>query len=186
MAPKTKHSRDKVIAEVTMATPLGPISLAFSTNGLKNLTFAGKDIISQDASEESSTETRSALKEDLQKWHNQVGQALEKYFAGKPMSFEDLPLDLEGSPFHLRVWQELRKIPPGETVSYQELARRIGKPKAARAVGQACGANPIPLIVPCHRVIAANGTLGGFSSGLERKRWLLEHEHAELGGGSET
>ena len=180
MAPKTKHSQEKVIAQVTMATPLGPISLAFSATGLTNLTFPGKNVISQNAPEKSTSKPQSLPEDTLQKWHNQVAQALEKYFAGKPASFEDLPLDLEGSPFHLRVWGELRKIPPGETVSYQELARRLGNPKAARAVGQACGANPLPLIVPCHRVIAANGTLGGFSSGLEHKRWLLAHEHADV------
>jgi len=104
---------------------------------------------------------------------------VDDYFAGKPASFEALPLDLQGSPFQLRVWQELQKIPRGETVSYQELAKHIGRPRAARAVGQACGANPIPILIPCHRVIAANGSLGGYSSGLERKRWLLKHEGAK-------
>jgi O-6-methylguanine DNA methyltransferase len=176
MAPKSKHSRENIIAEATMATPLGPIHLEFTASGLKNLIFAEKGDISQKHSEKSTLETSSLPEETLHKWRNQLAQALEKYFAAKPVSFEDLPLDLQGSPFHLQVWRELRKIPPGETVSYQELARRLGKPKAARAVGQACGANPIPLIVPCHRVIAANGTLGGFSSGLDRKRWLLQHE----------
>jgi O-6-methylguanine DNA methyltransferase len=186
MAPKSKHSRDTVIAEATMATPMGPIHLEFSASGLKNLIFTGEDDVSPKDLKESSPETPSLPEETLQKWRNQIAQALEDYFAGKPASFDDLPLDLEGSPFHLRVWRELRKIPPGETVSYQELARRLGKPQAARAVGQACGANPIPLIVPCHRVIAANGTLGGFSSGLERKRWLLGHEQVHVGEGPGT
>jgi methylated-DNA-[protein]-cysteine S-methyltransferase len=176
MVAKSKHSRDNIIAEATMATPLGPIHLEFSATGLKNLIFAGKDDISRSGSKASTPDTPSLPEETLQKWRNQLAQALEKYFAGQPVSFEDLPLDLQGSPFHLQVWRELRKVPKGQTVSYQELARRLGKPQAARAVGQACGANPIPLIVPCHRVIAANGKLGGFSSGLERKRWLLEHE----------
>jgi methylated-DNA-[protein]-cysteine S-methyltransferase len=176
MVAKSKHSRDNIIAEATMATPLGPIHLEFSATGLKNLIFAGKDDITRKDRKEPSPDMPSLPEETLQKWRNQLAQALEKYFAGGPVSFADLPLDLQGSPFHLQVWRELRKVPPGETVSYQELARRLGKPKAARAVGQACGANPIPLIVPCHRVIAANGKLGGFSAGLERKRWLLEHE----------
>jgi O-6-methylguanine DNA methyltransferase len=181
MVAKSKHSRDNIIAEATMATPLGPIHLEFSAAGLKNLILAGKDDISRKDLKESPPDTPSLPEETLHKWRYQVAQALEKYFAGKPVSFEDLPLDLQGSPFHLQVWRELRKVPPGETVSYQELARRLGKPKAARAVGQACGANPIPLIVPCHRVIAANGTLGGFSSGLDHKRWLLEHERRPHG-----
>jgi methylated-DNA-[protein]-cysteine S-methyltransferase len=180
MAPKAKHSLDKVISRATMATPLGPIHLEFSASGLKNLIFAGKKVSSQNASEDSTPGMPSLPKETLQTWRTQVAQALEEYFAGKTGSFENLQLDLEGSPFHLQVWRELREIPPGKTVSYQELARRLGKPLAARAVGQACGANPIPLIIPCHRVIAANGTLGGFSSGLERKRWLLEHEQVNV------
>jgi methylated-DNA-[protein]-cysteine S-methyltransferase len=169
-----------------MATPVGPILLEFSATGLKNLIFAEKEEVFQKHLKKSTLESPSLPLETLQKWHNQVAQALEKYFAGKPVSFTDLPLDLQGSPFHLQVWRELRKIPRGETISYQGLARRLGKPQAARAVGQACGANPIPLIVPCHRVIAANGTLGGFSSGLERKRWLLRHEKEVVGEGPGT
>jgi methylated-DNA-[protein]-cysteine S-methyltransferase len=180
MAAKSKHSRENIIAEATMATPLGPIQLEFSATGLKNLIFVEKEEVPRKQSGKSAPGMSSLPEETLHKWRNQLGQALERYFAGKPVSFEGLPLNLEGSPFHLQVWRELRKVPPGETVSYQELARRLGKPRAARAVGQACGANPIPLIIPCHRVIAANGTLGGFSSGLERKRWLLEHEGAKI------
>uniref|UniRef100_A0A7V6A0W9 Methylated-DNA--protein-cysteine methyltransferase n=1 Tax=Desulfobacca acetoxidans TaxID=60893 RepID=A0A7V6A0W9_9BACT len=161
-----------------MATPLGPIHLEFSSTGLKRLVLGGKDDLSRRDSIKSAPETSSLPEETLHRWRTRLAQALERYFAGQPASFEDLPLDLEGSPFHLQVWGELRKIPLGETVSYQELARRLGKPRAARAVGQACGANPIPLIIPCHRVIAADGALGGYSAGLERKRWLLQHEKA--------
>ncbi|MBM4286438.1 MAG: methylated-DNA--[protein]-cysteine S-methyltransferase [Deltaproteobacteria bacterium] len=98
------------------------------------------------------------------------------FIEGDLTNFTQVPIDLKGTPFQIRVWQELQKIPRGTTISYQELAKRVGNPKAARAVGQAVGANPIPIIIPCHRVIAANGSLGGYSSGLDRKRWLLEHE----------
>jgi methylated-DNA-[protein]-cysteine S-methyltransferase len=98
------------------------------------------------------------------------------YFNGSRTDFAALTLDPQGTPFQLRVWQELRRIPWGQAISYGELARRVGNPKAARAVGQANAVNPIPLIIPCHRVIAADGSLGGYSSGLERKRWLLHHE----------
>jgi methylated-DNA-[protein]-cysteine S-methyltransferase len=175
MAPKSKHARDNVIAEATMATPLGPILLEFSASGLKNLIFVEKGDVSRKPAKKIIPDP-PLPEETLHKWRNQLARALEKYFAGEPVSFEDLPLDLQGGPFHLQVWRELQKVPKGQTVSYQELARRLGKPKAARAVGQACGANPIPLIVPCHRVIAADGKLGGFSAGLDRKRWLLEHE----------
>jgi len=154
--------------------------LEFSAKGLKKLSFMGDEAHSHGVEMESTRETQPLPAGVSQQWRDQVAQAVQDYFAGKPGSFEALPLDLQGSPFHLRVWQELRKIPRGETVSYQELARRVGNPQASRAVGQACGANPIPLIIPCHRVIASNGTLGGFSSGLPRKRWLLEHEQVNV------
>ena len=184
MPSKTKQAQGPVIARVTLETPLGPVYLAFSATGLKELSFAEGNVPFPSASPDFTPETE--LKGETLKIWRQVVKALEDYFGGKPASFEDLPLDLEGSPFHLRVWQELQKIPPGETISYQEMARRLGNPQASRAVGQACGANPIPLIIPCHRVIASNGALGGFSSGLERKRWLLAHEKANLEEGSGT
>jgi methylated-DNA-[protein]-cysteine S-methyltransferase len=102
---------------------------------------------------------------------------LEEYFHGARQDF-DLKLDLSGSPFQLKAWQQLLKIPYGTTVSYLELARRMGDEKALRAVGGANGHNPVSVIVPCHRVIGANGKLVGYRGGLKRKKWLLEHEHA--------
>ena len=100
---------------------------------------------------------------------------LEAYFAGELREF-DLPLAPRGTGFQLRVWEELRAIPYGGTISYGELARRVGDPGAARAVGLANGRNPLPVIVPCHRVIGADGSLTGFGGGLGRKRALLELE----------
>jgi methylated-DNA-[protein]-cysteine S-methyltransferase len=100
---------------------------------------------------------------------------LQAYFAGKLRRF-DLPLAPRGTLFRQRVWKALCDIPYGETISYAELARRVGSPRGYRAVGQANGANPIAIIVPCHRVIAADDTLGGYGGGLPRKRWLLELE----------
>ncbi len=100
---------------------------------------------------------------------------LEAYFAGELQAF-DLPLAAEGTAFQKRVWTALCDIPYGETISYGELARRIGQPAAARAVGLANGQNPISIVVPCHRVIGANGSLTGYGGGLPRKRWLLAHE----------
>ena len=88
----------------------------------------------------------------------------------------DLPLDLRGTAFQRRVWQELRRIPAGATASYGEVARRIGKPLSARAVARACATNPLPLAVPCHRVVRSDGKLGGYRGGVERKRALLERE----------
>ena len=87
-----------------------------------------------------------------------------------------LPLDVRGTAFQERVWQALREIPPGSTVSYAELAARIGSPKAVRAVGSACGANPLAVAIPCHRVLRSNGDLSGYRWGLERKRALLLRE----------
>ncbi len=104
---------------------------------------------------------------------------LAEYFARKRTKF-DLPLDAGGTEFEQKVWQLLREIPYGSTTSYGDLARRLGDPKEARAVGAANGKNPIPIIVPCHRVVGANGDLTGFGGGLDRKRWLLEHEGALL------
>ncbi len=100
---------------------------------------------------------------------------LEEYFAGTRRDF-DLPLRPTGTDFQKRVWQRLTEIRYGETLSYGEIARRIGNPNASRAVGLANGSNPICIVVPCHRVIGADGSLTGFGGGLERKRWLLEHE----------
>jgi len=100
---------------------------------------------------------------------------LREYFNGERTTF-DLDLSLEGTPFQQKVWAALREIPYGETISYGDLAARLGRPGAARAVGNANGRNPVAIIVPCHRVIAAGGGLGGYSAGLERKRFLLDLE----------
>jgi methylated-DNA-[protein]-cysteine S-methyltransferase len=110
----------------------------------------------------------------------EVVAQLEAYFAGTLTEF-DLPLELEGTAFQRRVWQALREIPYGQTRSYGQLAAGIGAPGASRAVGLANGRNPISIIVPCHRVIGADGTLTGFGGGLERKRALLDHEQRHLG-----
>ncbi len=99
---------------------------------------------------------------------------LEEYFAGERTEF-DLPMELDGTEFQREVWTELTRIPYGETISYGELARRVGRPKGPRAVGQANGKNPIPIIVPCHRVLASDG-IGGYGGGLTMKRALLAVE----------
>ncbi|HEY2282825.1 MAG TPA: methylated-DNA--[protein]-cysteine S-methyltransferase [Solirubrobacteraceae bacterium] len=107
-----------------------------------------------------------------------VRAQLQEYFAGERVAFET-PLEMNGTQFELRVWRALTEIPYGETVSYGEIAKRIGQPSAARAVGLANGRNPIGVIVPCHRVIGANGTLTGYGGGLERKQLLLELERGQ-------
>jgi methylated-DNA-[protein]-cysteine S-methyltransferase len=108
-----------------------------------------------------------------------VREQLTEYFAGGRTSF-DVPLVMAGAPFQRRVWHALQDIPYGETISYGELARRIDQPSAARAVGMANGSNPIAVIVPCHRVIGANGTLTGYGGGIERKRLLLDLEASAI------
>jgi methylated-DNA-[protein]-cysteine S-methyltransferase len=118
-------------------------------------------------------------------WHRddgafgEVRTQLDEYFAGERREF-DIPLDMRGHEFERRVWEELRVIPYGETASYGEIANRIGSPGAARAVGLANGRNPVAVIVPCHRVIGADGSLTGYGGGLERKRLLLELESGVL------
>ena len=109
-----------------------------------------------------------------------VRRQLDAYFAGQLQQF-DLPLAPEGTAFQKQVWGQLSRIPFGQTISYGELARRIGNPKASRAVGAANGQNPISIIVPCHRVIGADGTLTGFGGGLTTKQALLDHEQRHAG-----
>lgn len=111
----------------------------------------------------------------------EIVKQFDEYFAGKRQEF-DLPFFATGTPFQLMVWEELLKIPYGQTVSYSDIANAIGRPKAQRAVGTAVGSNPIGVIIPCHRVIAANGTLGGFGGGLPVKRYLLRVEREGLEG----
>lgn len=121
----------------------------------------------------------------LERKRNPAGltDAFRAYFDGELEALTELPVMFEGTAFQRAVWSALRKIPCGETRSYGELARAIGRPRAVRAVGLANGANPVGIVVPCHRVIGANGTLTGYGGGLHRKRWLLEHEGVALGEG---
>jgi methylated-DNA-[protein]-cysteine S-methyltransferase len=105
-----------------------------------------------------------------------IGSVLARYFAGEIGALDTLAVELNGTPFQKTTWQALRRIPAGTTISYAELAKRIGEPSAVRAVGSANGANPVAVIVPCHRVIGANGALTGYGGGLDRKQWLLAHE----------
>lgn len=109
-----------------------------------------------------------------------VRGAFESYFRGEATALEAVPWKASGTPFQLQVWEALCTIPAGETLSYAGLAERIGRPTAVRAVGHANGANPVAVVVPCHRVIGTDGSLTGYGGSLPRKRWLLEHEGASL------
>jgi methylated-DNA-[protein]-cysteine S-methyltransferase len=146
-----------------LATPLGHLLAVVDHSGA---------LVALDL--DARTSQWSALPPDERR-ARKVLDALERYFAGTLREFA-LDLAPEGTPFQLRVWDELRRIPYGTTISYAELAQRLGDPKAVRAVGGANGANPIAIVVPCHRVIGADGTLTGYGGGLDKKRALLEHE----------
>ena len=111
----------------------------------------------------------------------QTGAWLDAYFDGRSADMPLPPLDMRGGDFERTVWTALLEIPAGTTTSYGAVARRIGNPSASRAVGLANGANPVPIIVPCHRVIGATGALTGYGGGLPRKIWLLDHEHRHWG-----
>ena len=110
------------------------------------------------------------------------GALLAEYFAGDIPALERIEVaDIVGTPFQRKVWAALRDIPAGQTISYGQLAAAIGQPTAVRAVGRANGANPVPVVVPCHRVIRTGGAMGGYGGGLDRKQWLLDHERRHLG-----
>jgi len=149
-----------------ISSPVGSLLLAVSERGLVALQFSGRRIPAGWVESE----------EKIAPFARQ----LEEYFAGRRRQF-NLPLDLRGTDFQKRCWRALLKIPYGETRSYADIARAIGKPSAVRAVGLANGQNPIAIIVPCHRVIGSDGSLTGYGGGLENKRRLLELEGALSG-----
>jgi methylated-DNA-[protein]-cysteine S-methyltransferase len=148
-----------------ISTPVGRLRLAGDEEGLRGISFQNRFRPVEIA--EDSKRAREPFRE--------VIAQLEAYFATERFGF-DLPLAPEGTPFQREVWSALLAIPDGETGSYGELARRLGRSKASRAVGTANGRNPIPIIIPCHRVIGADGSLTGFGGGLAIKRRLLELE----------
>jgi methylated-DNA-[protein]-cysteine S-methyltransferase len=150
-------------------SPLGPLLLAADDAGLRQILFVNGR---HPARPESSwKEDRVPLNDGIRQLHAYFGGELEKF---------DLPLAPEGTPFQLGVWRSLCDIPYGETISYGELAGRIGNPKASRAVGLANGSNPIPIVIPCHRVIGSNGKLTGYGGGLPIKEKLLALERRQL------
>ena len=155
----------------TIESPIGPLTAGDRGGRLCLLHFGVVD---------------ARLEQTMERWYPGEPRArrespfargvLSRYFDGDCGSLDAVAVELNGTEFQRRVWQALRRIPPGSTISYAELARRIGEPGAVRAVGAANGANPIAVVVPCHRVIGSDGTLTGYGGGLDRKRWLLTHE----------
>ena len=146
-------------------SPIGPLQLRGTATALRSLFLAG-------------TRCRPPLPADALQDGAPLRQAreqVEEFLAGRRFYFS-LPIEMQGSRFQLLVWRELLAIPYGQTTSYGEISKRIGSPGASRAVGSAIGRNPLAIVVPCHRVIAATGALGGYSGGQEQKRFLLSHE----------
>ena len=155
-------------------SPLGTVLLVWEGNNLRALDFSDYE-----------TRMTKLLRQHYGTYqlHEAVAPAslrdpLTDYFAGDFAALDRVPVQTNGTEFQRDVWAALRTIPAGQTRTYGELAKQINRPAAVRAVGMTNGANPIGIVVPCHRVIGANGTLTGYAGGLERKRWLLEHEGA--------
>jgi methylated-DNA-[protein]-cysteine S-methyltransferase len=153
----------------TFESPVGPLTIVGDSNALRRVSFS---------SGKRAAPPRPDWKLDKESFAEVIRQ-LQAYFRGELKQFK-LPLAMEGTEFQLRVWNALRLIPYGETISYAQLAERIGNPKAVRAVGLANGNNPIPIIVPCHRVIGSDGSLTGFGGGLSTKKKLLDLENKQL------
>jgi methylated-DNA-[protein]-cysteine S-methyltransferase len=162
------------ISELKIDSPLGPLRLAATDDGICAIRFSGGP--GPHARPDAKVAPNAAREKLLEK----ARRALDRYFAGAPESFEELPLDPIGTDFQRQVWETLRAIPRGETRSYAEIAAAVGRPRAVRAVGSANRVNPIPIVVPCHRVIGSDGALRGYAGRLDRKEWLLRHEHARV------
>lgn len=144
-------------------SPIGQILVVCSEKGVSKLVF----------------DDPNEMKSHENEMESHFANQLDEYFDRKRTVF-DLPLDLQGTEFQLRVWNELLKIPFGRTITYKELAIKLGNLKAIRAVGTANGANPVSIIVPCHRVIGSDGSLTGYAGGLWRKKWLLDFESQDF------
>ena len=161
--------------EITYTTtncPLGKLIVAATAKGLC-MVSTGKTEAEVEERLFSQFPTATATRNDIAM--APLRKAVEARIAGRNVD-EKMPLDLRGTPFQVSVWKDMLTIPAGSTRSYAEVARRIGRPKAFRAVAQACGANPVPIVVPCHRVVASGGKLGGYTGGIEKKLVLLANE----------
>jgi methylated-DNA-[protein]-cysteine S-methyltransferase len=172
------------IARAELPTPVGVLQLYGASGGLRSVALPNESRAEAEARLRRGAEARHAprIVDDEAALADALGQ-LRAWFAGERREF-DVPLAPRGTPFQLAVWEAVAAIPWGATCSYADIARRIGKPNAVRAVGAANGANPLPLIIPCHRVIGANGSLTGYGGGLPLKQQLLAWERGQtlLGG----
>jgi len=158
---------ERLVAQARFDSPVGPLCAAATSQGVAWLAFDG-----------AGPDEREVPIDPAQPWLARLSRELERYWRDGQRRFE-VPLDLQGTDFQRAVWQALTEIPSGQTRSYADIAQRIGRPKAVRAVGAANGANPVAIVVPCHRVIGRDGTLTGYAGGLARKQLLLQHESAQ-------
>jgi methylated-DNA-[protein]-cysteine S-methyltransferase len=160
----------------TIQTPIGQVVLVVENQNLCFVDFEGNEQRMKQLLE------KRFGRYQLEQAKNPFGYStkLEAYFTGDLSAVDDIPVSTGGTEFQQKVWLELREIPTGETRSYGAMAAKLGQPTASRAVGMTNGLNPISIVLPCHRVIAASGTLTGYAGGLERKKWLLEHEGVKL------
>src|SRR5262245_42625367 len=159
----TTDMQTSTLTQASLPTPTGLVEIDIVDGQLASLYFV----------DESDAPTTLSRDDDP----DGILDRLRRYFDGDVHAIDDVPVRFDrGTPFQHEVWNALRTIPVGETISYAELAERVGRPTAFRAVGSANGQNPVGVVVPCHRVIASDGTLGGYAGGLDRKRWLLAHE----------
>ena len=169
MSQNEVREREGAVVLERIGTPIGEVVVAASAEGVTHVATSGGATPTARGGPHASAAAEHAAR---------AARALEDYFAGARRDFDDLELAPRGSSFQRRVWSALREIPYGETESYGGLAERIGEAGGARAVGLANHQNPIGIVVPCHRVIGADGSLTGFAGGLWRKQWLLGHEGA--------
>jgi methylated-DNA-[protein]-cysteine S-methyltransferase len=163
-----------ILETAVMKSPIGRLTLVAKGDALVSLAFENEDEAAR------RWLSRRYAELEMKEHRDPAGavSALKAYFAGDLAALERVKVDTGGTEFQRAVWSALRRIPAGTTSSYAALAAEVGRPTAVRAVGAANGSNPVAVIVPCHRVIAADGTLCGYGGGLDRKRWLLAHEGA--------
>lgn len=173
-APPSKVKNDKVLRASWLDTVLGPMLAIADERGLYLLEFVDRRGLEREV-ERLRQKTKLAIIPGHTKPISSIENELNQYFKGT-LSEWKTPLSLLGSPFQKQIWEELQKIPPGETRSYSDIAVAVGRPSAFRAVAQANGANQLAIIIPCHRVINTSGELGGYGGGIIRKKWLLNHE----------
>jgi methylated-DNA-[protein]-cysteine S-methyltransferase len=169
-----------VIVRVVVSSPIGELSVFARGEHVVALDLPGTSVPSGRYLERRfGAEAQRGADDALD-----LRQRLGAYFGGDLRALDPIAVDTAGTPFQRAVWAALRRIPPGTTWSYADVARAVGAPAAVRAVGAANGANPVAIVIPCHRVVRTGGALGGYGGGLERKRWLLAHERAALPAGA--